>query len=91
MTKIKKQIKKLSEVERLRIRMDYKFSLVDEQFVEIREGLKKNNSKLDLVLNQLGSIVGQFKKFDDEQTMQSGRIAIHSDEIKEIQGVVFAS
>jgi len=86
MVKINKQIKKLSEVEKLRIRMDYRFSQVDETLQE----LKENDKKIDRVLDQLDSIVGQFKKFDEEQIMQSGRIATHSDDIKQLQGAVFA-
>lgn len=91
MTKLKKQPKKLSEVEKLRIRMDYRFSQVDEKISDLDERFDKTDQKLDTVLNQLDSIVGQFRKFDEEQTMQSGRIAIHSDEIKELQNVVFAN
>ena len=86
MVKINKQIKKLSEVEKLRIRMDYRFSQVDETLQE----LKENDKKIDRVLDQLDSIVGQFKKFDEEQIMQSGRITTHSDDIKQLQGAVFA-
>ncbi len=86
MVKINKQIKKLSEVEKLRIRMDYRFSQVDETLQE----LKENDKKIDRVLDQLDSIVGQFKKFDEEQIMQSGRIATHSDDIKQLQSAVFA-
>ena len=86
MVKINKQIKKLSEVEKLRIRMDYRFSQVDETLQE----LKENDKKIDRVLDQLDSIVGQFKKFDEEQIMQSGRIATHSYDIKQLQRAVFA-
>lgn len=87
MAKVNNQLKKLSEVEKLRIRMDYRFSQVDETLEE----LKENDKKLDRVLDQLDSIVGQFKKFDEESTLQSGRIATHSDQIDELQKVVFAN
>lgn len=76
-----------NEIEKLRIRMDSKFYDINEKLNE----LKENDKKIDKVLEQLDSIAGQFKKFDEEQTMQSGRIAIHSDEIKELQNVVFAN
>lgn len=83
--------KKLSEVEKLRIRMDYRFSQVDERMDDLEGRFNKTDNKLDIVLTQLDSLAGQFRKFDEEQTMQSGRIAIHSDEIKELQNVVFAN
>jgi len=75
------------EIEKLRIRMDSKFSDVQDTLGE----MKLNDKKIDRVLEQLDSIAGQFKKFDEEQIMQSGRIATHSDEIKELQNIVFAN
>jgi len=80
---------KLSEIEKLRIRMDSKFADVEETLDELKENDKKVDKKLDIVLDQLDSIVGQFKKFDEEQTMQSGRIATHSDQIEKLQNAVF--
>jgi len=91
MVKGKSQIKKLSEVEKLRIRMDYKFSKVDDKLSSLGGRFDKTDNKLDIVLTQLDSIAGQFKKFDEEQTMQSGQIATHSDEIKELQSAVFTT
>ncbi|AKM83417.1 hypothetical protein A2422_00925 [Candidatus Woesebacteria bacterium RIFOXYC1_FULL_31_51] len=80
---------KLTETEKLRLRMDYKFSTVDEKFEEVIEKIEGTDKKIDRVLTQLDSMAGQFKKFDEELMMQSGRITIHSDQIKELQGVVF--
>ena len=43
------------------------------------------------MMEQLDSTAGLVKKFDEEETMQSGRIAIHSEEIKELQNFVYAN
>lgn len=79
-----------NEIEKLRIRMDSKFADVNEKLQDHDLKFVTIDNKLDRVLTQLDSLAGQFKTFGDEQTMQSGRIAIHSDEIKELQNVVFA-
>lgn len=60
---------------------------VDDRFDKAEDLAEKRFNKL---MEQMDSLAGQFKKFDEEQTLQSGRIAIHSDEIKELQNVVFA-
>ncbi|MDO8340722.1 MAG: hypothetical protein Q7T59_01995 [Candidatus Woesebacteria bacterium] len=80
---------KLTETEKLRLRMDYRFSQIDERLENVEGRFNKTDNKLDNVLTQLDSLAGQFKKFGEEQTMQAGRIRIHSDQIKELQGVVF--
>ncbi|MEK7472996.1 MAG: hypothetical protein AAB625_03075 [Patescibacteria group bacterium] len=45
--------------------------------------------RFDKMMTQLDSIAGLVKKFDEEETMQSGRIKIHSDQIEELQNAVF--
>lgn len=89
MAKIVKQTEKLSEVEKLRIRMDYRFSQVDDQLGDMKNNLCKNNQKIDKVLTQLGSIAGQFKKFDEERDLLSDKAKEHTDQIEELQSVVF--
>ncbi len=82
---------KLSEIEKLRISMDSKFADVDEKFEEVDKNFKKIDNKLDTVLNQLDSIVGQFKKFDEERVLISDKVKEHTDDIEELQSVVFAN
>lgn len=45
--------------------------------------------RFNKLMEQMDSLAGQFKKFDEEQTIQSGRIKIHSDQIEELQNAVF--
>lgn len=75
------------EVEKLRIRMDSKFADVQETLEE----LKENDKKIDRVLEQLDSIAGQFKKFDEERVLMSDKISTHTDQIEALQNVVFAN
>lgn len=80
-----------NEVEKLRIRMDSKFSDVQETLDKHKDQFVKVNDKLDLVLNQLDSIAGQFKKFDEERELMSDKIREHSDQIEDIQKIVYAN
>lgn len=63
-------------------------SRINKRFDKVEELAEKRFNKM---MDQLDSIAGLVKKFDEEQTMQSGRIAIHSDEIKELQNFVYAN
>lgn len=78
-----------NEVEKLRVRMDSKFADVDEQLIELKEGIMGTDNKLDRVLTQLDSIAGQFKKFDEERELMSDKIKEHTDQIESLQNVVF--
>ena len=49
-----------------------------------------NDKKIDKVLEQLDSIAGQFKKFDEERELMSDKIREHTDQIESLQNVVFA-
>lgn len=80
---------KLSDIEKLRIRMDSKFADVDGKFEEVDSNFTKIDNKLDRVLIQLDSLAGQFKKFDEEREMMSDKIVEHTDQIKELQNAVF--
>lgn len=59
---------------------------IDNRFDEAEELAEKRFNK---IITQLDSIAGLVKKFDEEETMQSGRIATHSDQIEELQNAVF--
>lgn len=59
---------------------------LEKRFDTAEELAEKRFNKM---MTQLDSLAGQFKKFDEEQTMQSGRIKIHSDQIEELQNAVF--
>ncbi len=80
-----------AEVEKLRIRMDSKFADVYEKLEDHDLKFEKIDTKLDKVLTQLDSIAGQFKKFDEERELMSDKIREHTDQIEELQNVVFAN
>ncbi len=80
-----------NEVEKLRIRMDSKFADVDETLSELKEGIAGNDSKLDRVLTHLDSLAGQFKKFDEEREMMSDKIREHTDQIEDLQKIVYVN
>lgn len=75
-----------NEVDKLRVEMNSKFYDINEKLDE----LKENDKKIDKVLEQLDSIAGQFKKFDEERMLISDKISTHTDQIEELQKAVFA-
>lgn len=90
-SKVATEIFVRNEVEKLRIRMDSKFADVDETLSELKEGITGNDSKLDRVLTHLDSLAGQFKKFDEEREMMSDKIKEHTDQIEDLQKIVYAN
>ncbi len=63
-------------------------SRINKRFDKAETLAEKRFSKL---MDQMDSLAGQFKKFDEEQTMQSARIKTHTDQIEELQNAVFAN
>ena len=58
---------------------------------EVKTLEKKMDIKLDGVIEQLTDIAGQFKKFDEEQTVLSGQVSDRTDRIEKLETVVFGS
>lgn len=58
---------------------------------EIGSALKPLEQKVDTVINQLTDIAGQFKKFDEEQTVLSGQMSDRTDRIEKLETAVFGS
>ncbi len=56
---------------------------------EIREDVKKLDQKVDTVIAQLTDIAGQFKKFDEEQTVLSGQVSDRTDRIEKLEIAAF--
>ncbi|MEK7168695.1 MAG: hypothetical protein AAB778_01670 [Patescibacteria group bacterium] len=63
-------------------------SRINKKFDKVEELAEK---RFDKMMNQLDSIAGLVKKFNEEETMQSGMIAIHSDQIRKLQNAVFVN
>lgn len=79
------------EVDKLRVRMDSKFADVNEKLGEHDIKFVNIDGKLDRVLTQLDSIAGQFKKFDEERELMSDKIREHTDQIEDLQSLVFVN
>ena len=47
------------------------------------------DQKIDTVITQLSDIAGQFKKFDEEQTVLSGQMSNRTDRIVKLEVSVF--
>lgn len=56
---------------------------------EIRGDVKKLDQKIDTVIAQLTDIAGQFKKFDEEQTVLSGQMSNRTDRIEKLEVATF--
>lgn len=49
------------------------------------------NQKFNKVMEALADLSGQFRKFDEEQTILSHRVSKHNDRIEKLEKVVFKS
>lgn len=66
-----------NEVKILEKKMDQKFDNLDQ--------------KVDTVITQLTDIAGQFKKFDEEQTVLSGQMSDRTDRIEKLEIATFGA
>ncbi len=58
---------------------------IEEFIKEFKEFFKEQIHTLDLKLDK---IIGMFKKFDEEQTLQAGKLSDHEDRLEGIEGKV---
>ncbi len=63
-------------------------SRVEKRFEQAETLAEKRFSKL---MEQMDSLAGQFKKFDEERELMSDKIKGHTDQIEEIEKVVYAN
>ena len=61
------------------------------EITEIKEEIGVVNRKIDKVMEQLTDIAGQFKKFDEEQTVLSGQMSDRTDRIEKLEVSVFGT
>ena len=70
-----------------------KFRLFKADLDEFKDDFKTFTSKTEAKYNKLYELVdglaGDFKKFDEEQTVLSGRQSKHSDRIEKLEKKVF--
>jgi hypothetical protein len=51
----------------------------------------KSEERYDKMMEHLVDIAGKFKKFDEAQTILSGRVYNHEDRIEKLEGLSFKS
>lgn len=56
--------------------------ILDERFAGFREEMRKAIHTLD---EKLDKIIGMFTKFDEEQTLQGGRISDHEERLEVVE------
>ncbi len=61
---------------------------LEKKFDQKFDGLEQ---KVDSVITQLTDIAGQFKKFDEEQTILSGHMSDRTDRIEKLEVATFGS
>lgn len=66
-----------NEVKTLEKKMEQKFDNMDQQ--------------INTVITQLTDIAGQFKKFDEEQTVLSGQMSNRTDRIEKLEVAAFGT
>ena len=64
--------------------LEQRFDGLEQRF----DGLEQ---KVDTVITQLTDIAGQFKKFDEEQTVLSGQMSDRTDRIEKLEIATFGA
>lgn len=59
------------------------------EFKNLEKKFDNLESKVDTVITQLTDIAGQFKKFDEEQTVLSGQMSDRTDRIEKLEVATF--
>ena len=61
--------------------------VVEEAVEDVKQGLRKEMKTYhEKTIEKLDSIMGEFKKFDEEHTLLSYRVSEHSDQLEEHEG-----
>lgn len=61
--------------------------IFDERFEEQENKLKKFvKEQIHTLDEKLDKIIGMFRKFDDEQTLQAGKLSDHEDRLEVVEG-----
>jgi len=77
-------------------------SILRSEISEVRNGVRTLEKKMDqkfdnlelkvdTVITQLTDIAGQFKKFDEEQTVLSGQVSDRTDRIEKLEVATFGA
>ena len=61
----------------------------EQRFDDLEQRFDGLEQKVDTVITQLTDIAGQFKKFDEEQTVLSGQVSDRTDRIEKLEIAAF--
>lgn len=61
---------------------------LQQNVIQLQENLVKLNEKVSKFYDLIDSVMGDFKKFDEEQTLLSGRVSDHSDRLEKLEEYV---
>ena len=62
---------------------------LEQRFDGLEQKINGLDQKVDTVITQLTDIAGQFKKFDEEQTVLSGQVSDRTDRIEKLEVATF--
>lgn len=65
--------------------------LMQEQIKVLQENFIKLSTQMTKFYELIDGVMGDFKKFDEEQTLLSGRMSDHTDRLEKIEEKVFGT
>lgn len=71
--------------------MKDKIVLIQEQIRILQDNFSKLNTQMTKFYDLIDAVMGDFKKFDEEQTLLSGRMSDHTDRLEKIEEKVFGT
>ena len=69
--------------------LEQKVDNLEQRFDGLEQRFDGLEQKVDTVITHLTDIAGQFKKFDEEQTVLSGQMSDRTDRIEKLEVSVF--
>ena len=71
--------------------LEQRFDGLEQRFDGLEQSFDGLEQKVDTVITQLTDIAGQFKKFDEEQTVLSGQMSDRTDRIEKLEIATFGA
>jgi len=65
--------------------------VMQDQIKALQENFNKLNTQMTKFYDLIDGVMGDFKKFDEEQTLLSGRVSDHTDRLEKIEEKVFGT
>lgn len=65
--------------------------VMQDQIKALQENFNKLNTQMTKFYDLIDGVMGDFKKFDEEQTLLSGRVSDNTDRLEKIEEKVFGT